>query len=637
MKARILLVSTYPELTLTAQNFARQMQLQLDIHNGGILSDGHRYAKRMQEEYDVIISQGGTVASIQALVTKPVVAVKLTVTDFLLGFIKARQYGDPLALMCYKSDVLHELETIARMLPDLNYKIFPYSNKEEFVQQAETVFALERHTIVGLGSCTDEYARKNNLNYVLIRSTMDNVRAALVAARNIVELGRKEKLRASRLENLINYSTGAILSIDRDKVVKTCNAAAATALQTSPETLVGKHIHDPGVPRALRTLYGDGTRQLACFLNAGTMPVMANRIPLTVDEECHETLVTFQNVKEIQRLETRARMELHAKGLRARHTFEDFIGQSPLIGELLEKARRFSNTDASILVEGETGTGKELMVQSIHNASPRREGPFVAVNCAALPENLLESELFGYEGGAFTGARKGGKLGLFELAHNGTIFLDEIGEISPNIQGRLLRVLQEKEIMRVGGDRVINVDARIIAATNKNLYAMIEAGKFRNDLYFRLNILTVRIPALRQRHEDIPGLVAHFCRQCAALYGTRLPRLHKKTLRLLQDYSWPGNVRELRNLMEKTAILYTEGSDVDALVIANLHDSRDQHQSRAQPESSDSISVRIGNMKDMQTEIMEKVLERHGGNRRAVADELGLSRVTVWKKLGGKE
>lgn len=229
----------------------------------------------------------------------------------------------------------------------------------------------------------------------------------------------------------------------------------------------------------------------------------------------------------------------------AKYTFEDILGNSIEIKKTKERAKRAAKTDLDILIEGETGTGKELFAHSIHNESNRKEGPFVAFNCAALSNNLLESELFGYDDGAFTGARKGGKMGFIELANHGTLFLDEIGEITENVQVKLLRVLQEREIIRVGGTKRIPIDVRVIAATNKNLIELVKEGKFRKDLYFRLNVLTIKIPPLRKRKGDCLFLISHILRNRNLNY-----EIPKEIIDILEQYNWPGNVRELQNYCE---------------------------------------------------------------------------------------
>ena len=201
---------------------------------------------------------------------------------------------------------------------------------------------------------------------------------------------------------------------------------------------------------------------------------------------------------------------LAEKGFVAKHSFKDIVHQSKEMDEVIQRARQIAQTDHTVLIRGESGTGKELFAQSIHNASSRSKYPFIAINCAALPESLLESELFGYEKGAFTGAHSKGKIGLFEEANHGTIFLDEIGDISPNLQSRLLRTIQERQIMRVGSDRIIDIDIRLITATNRDLEAAIQSGDFRADLYFRLNVLPIEIPPLRKRKKDLSGLFLHF-------------------------------------------------------------------------------------------------------------------------------
>jgi transcriptional regulator with PAS, ATPase and Fis domain len=359
---------------------------------------------------------------------------------------------------------------------------------------------------------------------------------------------------------------------------------------------------------------------------------MFNRIPLDVNDELEESIMTFQDVSYIQKLETSTRMQLHSKGLVARRSFEDIIGSSQAIRKTVERARRFSATSVSVLIEGETGAGKELFAHSVHNASDRAQGPFVAINCAALPESLLESELFGYEEGAFTGAKKGGKAGLFELAHNGTIFLDEIGEISSLLQSRLLRAINEKEILRIGGGRIIHVDVRVIAATNKNLYKLVLDGRFRRDLYFRLDLLNLTLPPLRERAEDIDDLARSFIPLKNAAHGRNMPLLSKTSLRRLQAYSWPGNVRELEYFLEKLVVLYDDCEDFDRFVAETLREHMERREDAVcGEESADTVTLRVGSMKDMQAQIVASLLERNGGNKGGLAKQLGVSRTTIWK------
>lgn len=250
--------------------------------------------------------------------------------------------------------------------------------------------------------------------------------------------------------------------------------------------------------------------------------------------------IVFQSEKDLVDIEINARKLIEKKGLYAKYNFSDIIHESPSMRECINTAKTVALTDHTVLITGESGTGKELIAQSIHNYSKRKNMSFVAINCAALPESLLESELFGYESGSFTGARKNGKLGLFEQANGGTIFLDEIGDISPNLQSRLLRVLQERQIMRIGSDRVIKINARIIAATNKDLLSEVEKNNFRKDLFYRLNVITINIEPLRNRREDILPLISTFL-------GSKYNQLTEHDKKLLYKYTWPGNVRELES------------------------------------------------------------------------------------------
>ncbi len=264
------------------------------------------------------------------------------------------------------------------------------------------------------------------------------------------------------------------------------------------------------------------------------------KTPIMLMDEMMGYCIIFQNEKDLRDIEINAKKLFERKGLYAKYNFSDIIHVSHAMKECINTAKTVALTDHTVLITGESGTGKELMAQSIHNYSRRKKMPFVAINCAALPESLLESELFGYESGSFTGAKKNGKLGLFEQANGGTILLDEIGDISPNLQSRLLRVLQERQIMRIGGSRMINIDTRIISATNRDLMSEVEKGNFRKDLYYRLNVISICIEPLKNRKEDILPLMSRFL-------GSKYNQLTDYDKKLLCTYTWPGNVRELEN------------------------------------------------------------------------------------------
>lgn len=524
MKATVLLISTYPELTALARRYARRLNVPLEIFEGGISYGGHLYAKRREKDFEVFISHGGTAAVIRQLLKKPVIEVKIRTEDLLRAYRRALSYANPIVLMAYESEVMKQLEAVADLFPDTPCRSLSYGSKEEYENIQRKLCRLDGHTIIGVGSCVRRISERNRCPYVQIVSQPEDVFEALSSAKKILELGTREKTRNHRLSTIINCSNEGILVFDKEARIILANTIAGEQIRwDGPPT--GKKATDASAPELVRLLYGDGKPLREGFVKTGSSDFFYSRLSVDVDGEKEELIVKFQRVRDIQSIELKARLRLWDKGLVARNTFANLIGDSPALRETVQRARQFSRSPASVLVEGETGTGKELFVQGIHNESLCKDGPFVAINCAALPESLLESELFGYEGGAFTGARKGGKPGLFEMAHNGTIFLDEISEISPSIQARMLRVLQEREILRIGGERVVNVNIRVVAATNKNLYRQVLDGYFRQDLYFRISPLKLRIPPLRERKSDIPALVSHFLRSLNATYGTQVEQL----------------------------------------------------------------------------------------------------------------
>jgi transcriptional regulator with PAS, ATPase and Fis domain len=372
-----------------------------------------------------------------------------------------------------------------------------------------------------------------------VRSSPDSV-TSLFDRTNILE---------SQLSSLLDVMDDGIVILEQSGAVYACNTKAREVLDLGSE-LVGCQASDliPGIPfeRVLKErLEVDYT-----LVKIKSRDISIRVVPVTTGGQTRGALAIINKFEEKERSQHRLRSQLLGKGHRARYGFDDILTVDPAFTEIKQLTRKKAKSDASVLIIGETGTGKELFAHAIHNASRRRGCPFVTVNCAALPESLLESELFGYEEGAFTGARRGGKPGLFELAHKGTIFLDEIGEMDLNLQTRLLRVLESREVMRIGGDSMIHVDIRIIAATNKELWKLVEQGRFRADLYYRLKVLPVQVPPLRLRRGDILFMLEHFRRGLGAGFG-----LTEEAADLLTRYPWQGNVRELKNCAEYLAYL----------------------------------------------------------------------------------
>lgn len=449
-----------------------------------------------------------------------------------------------------------------------------------------------------------------------------------------VAAGSQLKNTLRDMTNMINYSFEAICMLDQNGILTTYNDQAKKMFQIMGlEDYVGMHFSDlvPAVSKEdLYMLLNQGKSYYCRIIETNRLFGMLNITPNIKKDKANGAVVHFTTVQQINEMESTVKKELYVKGHYAKYNISQILGESEAIRKVKRKAERFAKYDSTVLLCGETGCGKEMFAQGIHNSSMRKTQPFVAVNCASLPSNLLESELFGYVDGAFTGALKKGKKGLFEIAHKGTIFLDEISEMDMQGQSRLLRVLQEKEIMRIGDDKVISVNVRVIAATNQNLEKLVEEGKFREDLYYRLNVLTLVIPPLGNRGDDIALIADSAIEEFGKKYHKHIV-LTEDAKNLLCSCKWKGNVRQLRNFCERLTIISDEKYVSAETLREEFEDLNLTVQEFAGGKNEEkAIDSPIDQLEKKQ--ILDALAES-GGNRDRAAEILGISKTTLWRKM----
>ena len=442
---------------------------------------------------------------------------------------------------------------------------------------------------------------------------------------------------------LLETVNEAVTVVTKDGTVSHWNSKAQEMYSISEQAIVGKPIADFFERKALATLgildEGRPIRQ-AYHRPRPETHVQINASPVVYEGKTVGAISTEQDITQVVRLNEELSQassqlrDLKQKSNPSDDSFNRIIGRSRSILRTISFARKVASSEATILITGESGVGKELFAQAIHKGSPRTIKPFIAVNCGAIPTALFESELFGYSGGAFTGAERKGKPGKLELANKGTLFLDEIGELPPQLQVKLLRVLQDKCFYRVGGTEPLTVDTRIIAATNRDLAKMIQSGEFREDLYYRLNVIALEVPPLRERTEDIPDLVQAFLQEFTQKYQKTLPSLDPEIMLNFLNYEWPGNIRELRNVIERLAIL-SEGETLNIQYLpSNLAPFSSRLPSTGYPITVKDIPrdlTRKGNSEELVR--IKTSLEKTNGNKTAAAKLLGISRGTLYYKL----
>lgn len=562
------------------------------------------------------IGRGGTVLSIRKRLNVPVVEIPITTEDIAKALLEASKFDNKIGIIGFYN-LLKGLESFNPLLT-VDLKQVYVKNEEELYEEIYKAKQQGIKVIIG-GAIQCKIAERLGLHSCFLESGAQAIYDSYCQAEALVNSLLEERQRAEEIRAILDYARDGFVAINNKGGVTLINDAACKMVKCDGDKVIGESLTNVCLGLdGLREVLLTGKEYTNDITSIGGTTVIYNRIPIIVQDQIVGAVATFQDINILQEAESKIRIKFHESGLFAKYTFKDIDGTSEAIKKVKKFALQFAKTESTILITGETGTGKEVFAQSIHNSSNRRTGPFVAVNCASLPQSLLESELFGYVEGAFTGARKKGKTGLFELAHKGTIFLDEISEIPLELQGRLLRVLQEKSVMRLGDDKIIPIDVRVIAATNRDLVDYVRQGNFREDLFFRLNILGINLPPLRQRSEDISILADKFLQEYNE--GNKPFLLSKEILDVLRRYRWPGNIRELKNLMERISVLH----DCDSLEPEAIEGLLGANKKLFSPDPSKGIPT---------MEEIQDVLASVGNNKTKAAKILNVDRSTLWRWL----
>ncbi|MFA9423451.1 MAG: sigma 54-interacting transcriptional regulator [Sedimentibacter sp.] len=563
----------------------------------------------------VIIGRSGTYDKSVGNVTVPLLRLNVTSTDIFNALISGLSFKKKMILILW--DNINFEHSWINYIPE-EVEIHTFSNGSEIEKLYKKVIDSNPDCVIIGGGVVCSFARRDGISSVFVNASTESITEIVNYAKEVLGHLYRWDYQHELLKKTLDSVRDAVITINENEEVQLFNERAQEILKIGRPRIIGKKLSNilPDFSFLAEDIVLEIEKKEQ-LLWIGPMVITYSTSLIWGGHMVKGMLLTFQDITRLQMLEQKIRRKLNKKGLVARYDFTDIVYADESMGEIIEKAKKIGQSDSAAVIYGESGTGKEILAQSLHHVSDRSNAPFVAINCAALPESLLESELFGYEEGAFTGARKGGKPGVFELAHGGTIFLDEINSISPGLQGKLLRVIEEKEVMRLGSDYLIPLDVRIISAANEDLKTMVQNKAFRSDLFYRLSSLELNIPPLRERTADIEPLFIYFLRIFELDEKIRWP--NKEEIKRLTEYNWPGNVRELKNVAER----YIMFDEIDLTQTDEFN----------VPENIIDDSI---NLKEIQKLIEERIISqlvKSGLSKAEIAKKLGISRTALWKKI----
>ena len=516
---------------------------------------------------DVFVSRRGTGDYLRKNMSSPVLTLPMSEMEIINCFRECPR--GTVILMPVFGEIYSGLNPLEELIgiDILQHVYSSYEELEKLIHQGK----LWNIDYVAGGGTTKYFAQKYGIPFIFLEPAREQFISLLDSAAHVASLYHEKESMINEMQGIIDSMIYGFISIDSQGIILACNNVALTLLeQTSDDKVIGTSIF-PYIPESIiQKILNNPQVNCEEIIKINNTQLIINANIVTSRNNTVKVLLSLRNIHDVIRQSSSIRSVI-SKGFEARYRLSDMIHKSTQIHDIITLCRIYAKNDSSVLICGETGTGKEIIAQGIHTNSKRKKSPFVSVNCAELPEHLLESELFGYDEGAFTGSRKGGKAGFFELAHGGTLLLDEIDSASTLVQSKLLRVLQEKEVMRIGGKRKIPINVRVLATSGHDLWQAVCRSLFRKDLFFRLNVMSVYIPSLQQRIDDIDALFPHFIQLFSKRENILPPTYSIKQLQLLKQYSWPGNIRQLRNFAQRFVIYSSFMKDAFALLYNELH------------------------------------------------------------------
>lgn len=612
-----------PHIMSIAEKIAAEFSDSVDfLFIPTLLEDALPHLRRIEGVADIVIAGPSTRRICSKQLTIPVISFRPTFPDVIRAIQEAQNFDSRVAICLSRDDVDFDLPLLSQVM---NVKLYPsYCDTIEEYERACKLSKERGYNVVIGGSFTVSAAEKIGMRGILLYKGMDMIRTAVKNALEICRIQYEGISRISQLTAVVNnFTEGLILTDEKGRII--LDSPLAQQYLKSGK-LQGKRLDDLFGNHTAHEVLKKGEKILH-VVEKGNLVV--NYVPISSSGGIHGLVCTIKKVDEIQDAEFTVRRKLHDRGFRIKYTLEDIVAQSQAIRQCKERATLFASAKAPILISGESGTGKELFAHSIHALSDQRDGPFVAINCASLPSELLESELFGYEKGAFTGAHTAGKKGLIELAHRGTLFLDEITSLSYPLQAKLLRLLSEHEILKLGSDRIIPVEIRIIAATNIDIESCVATRTFREDLYYRLNAFRLHIPPLRERPEDLVPLFLHFVRRIRKEMVGQVAKQKQIIRDILAREPLEGNARELENIAKRFCLLYNLEKHGDGMGVV-LENCLEKKMTPYEPDGTPADLRRLVQLTEKT--IIQEVMKRYK-NKNDVSRILDVNRSTLWRKL----